>query len=237
MWADDTQLTAPPGPPPSPKFEGVLGGRVDTIDNLNQDARPFLPYDPVIVEVGAYEGAGTAGLAEAYPYARIFACEPNPRAFAVLAERVRAFPHVRTVASAFGSWSGPATLSLGRGDQDREASLVPTGGPCARSVNVACRTLDEWCAHERIARVHFLRLDAGGLELQILQRARGVLARSLVVVTRTHLRPPSSAVVSYRTLRPFLEWAGFELVSHWYEDGREGEATFVRRDLYDSLFR
>jgi hypothetical protein len=31
--------------------------------------------------------------------------------------------------------------------------------------------------------------------------------------------------------------AGFELLSHWYEEGLRGEATFVRKVLYDSLFR
>jgi FkbM family methyltransferase len=223
------------------RFEGVLGEPVSTIENLNQNAQAFLPYNPTIVEIGAHEGAGTIALAAAYPYGRIYACEPNPRAFAVLDERVRGLAHVVAVNLAFGTATGDATLHVGPGEDDRHASLLPSGqaSPAPRErdgVAVSAATVDGWCAHRGVARVEFLRLDAGGCELQILQRARRALESTLVVVTKTYGHPPRPGVVSYPILRLFLEVAGFTLLSHWYEEGRQGEATFVDKILYDSVF-
>jgi FkbM family methyltransferase len=223
------------------RFEGLLGEPVSTIENLNQNAKAFLPYNPTIVEVGAFEGAGTVGLARAYPYARIYACEPNPRAFAVLDERVRDLPQVAAVNLAFGSATGEATLYVGSADEDRHASLLPPGlashGPSQRGgVRVSSTTVDEWCTRQGLERVEFLRLDAGGCELQILQRSRTVLEGTLVVVTKTYGQPPRPGVVSYPILRLFLEMAGFALLSHWYAEGGQGEATFISKVIYDALF-
>jgi FkbM family methyltransferase len=222
------------------QFEGLLEGPVTAIDNLNHNAAAFLPYNPTIVEIGAYEGAGTVGLAVAHPYATIFACEPNTRVFGTLVERVRAFPHVIPINMAFGNATREAILYLA--DDDRDASLLPlrrpsgAGGEDAR-VRVRSTTLDDWCLERGLTSVQFLRLDAGGFELQILQRARAVLKSTLVVVTKTHFARPRTSIASYRLLRTFLEMAGFELLCHWYEEGRQGEATFVQRVLYDSVFR
>ena len=224
------------------RFEGVLGAPVANISNLNHNAQAFLPYNPTIVEIGAYEGAGTVGLAQTYPHARIFACEPNPRAFAVLDERLRPYPHVSPINLAFGTSNGAATLYLGSLADDRHASLLPPRRrPGDRrdhaAISVPSMTLDDWRRHQGLGRVEFLRLDAGGFELQILQRSPDVLKTALVIVTRTHFRKPSASVVSYGILKVFLEMSGFELLSHWYEEGLQGEATFVRRALYDSIFR
>ncbi len=226
---------------PSIKWEGVLGGPVADVENVNAHARSFLPYNPTIVEIGAYEGAGTMGLAQAHPYARIVACEPNPRAFAVLAERARAFPHVVPANVAIGTSNGVATLHVGAGDDERSASLLPPIRHDERSapatVEVPVMVLDDWCAGQGIERVHFLRVDAGGFELQILMRSPRILATAVVVVAKTYFYKPSPSVISSRTLRLFLEMSGFEMAAHVYRDGDRGEATFVRRIVYDSVFR
>ena len=183
----------------------------------------------------------TVALAGGYPHGRIYACEPNPRAFAVLEERVRDLPHVAAVDLAFANATGEATLYLGSADEDRHASLLPSGlispGPRERiGVRVASITVDDWCARDGPARIEFLRLDAGGFELQILQHARRVLESTLVVVTKTHAQPPRPGVVSYPILRLFMEMAGFALLSHWYAEGGQGEATFISKVLYEALF-
>jgi FkbM family methyltransferase len=222
------------------RFEGVLGEPVSTIDNLNYNARAFLPYNPTIVEVGAHEGTGTIGLAQAYPHARIYACEPNPRAFAALEARLRPFPQVVAVEMAFGTSTGDATLHLGRADRDASLLSPRELSPPAQqhsSVRVSSITLDDWCECNKLHRIDFLRVDAGGFELQVLQHGRRVLETALVVVTTTYWDEPRQGVISYPILKLFLEMAGFELLSHWYEEGLRGEATFVRKVLYDSLFR
>jgi FkbM family methyltransferase len=222
------------------RFDGVLGEPVLVIDNLNQNAQAFLPYNPTLIEIGAHEGNGTMDLARTYPYGRIYAFEPNPRAFAVLSERVYGQGHVLAINLALATAEGEATLHLPSGGGDRDGSLLaprPSGDGAGAGIRVSCATVDEWCRQRGLARVEFLRLDAGGFELQILQHSRKVLETTLVVVTRTYHHKPRAGIVSYPILRLFLEMAGFELLSHWYEEGVEGEAVFLRRTLYDSLFR
>ncbi len=227
---------------PSFKFEGILGAPVPNINNLNHHAHAFLPYNPTIIEVGAYEGAGTVGLAETYRHARLFACEPNPRAFAVLEQRVATCRHATAVNVAVGTSNGIAKLYVQSAHDEMSASLLPPrknpddllDHP---TVSVSVVVLDDWCRRQGLARVEFLRLDAGGLELQILQSSPQTLKTALVVVTRTHFDRPSTSVISYGVLKFFMEMMGFELLSHWYREGFQGEATFVRKPLYDSIFR
>jgi FkbM family methyltransferase len=237
MSATVTLPTAAQGPL---RFEGVLGGPVDVIDNLNANAHAFLPYNPTIVEIGAHEGAGTMVLAQTYPYGSIYAFEPNPRAFAMLERRAADHPHVVAVNLALGTTTNEVALYLGA-EAGRNASLlsprrVPGGGE-APAVRVACTTVDEWCLRSGVVGIDFLRVDAGGYELQILASARRMLERALVVVTRTHRHRPRAGIVTFPVMRLFLEMSGFELLSHSYEEGREGEAVFVRQALYDSVFR
>lgn len=224
------------------KVEGTLGTPVRDINNLNQYAQAFLPYNPTIVEIGAHEGAGTVSLAETYRYGRIFACEPNPRPFAALAARLRTYPHARAVQAAIGAANGAGTLWVPPAAQAASASLLPPqraadGGCRHRAIPVTVMTLDDWCRRHALSRVEFLRLDAGGFELQILQHASRTLGTALVVVTRTSVGRPGPGTISFPVLRLFLEMSGFELLSHWYQEGAHGEATFVRKVLYDSVFR
>lgn len=225
------------------KFEGLLGAPLTQINNLNQQAPSFLPYNPTIVEVGAYDGTGTVSLAHAYRYGRIFAFEPNPRAFDVLAQRLEGQAHVTAVPVAIGPSNGTATLHIPAGTDDVSASLLQHGGRAAngssdtRPVRVPVVVLDDWCGQQGLTRVHFLRLDAGGIEMRILQSSPRILSTALVVVSKTYLGRSNAAVISFPLLKQYLEREGFELLSHWYEEGAQGEATFVRRILYDSIFR
>ena len=59
----------------------------------------------------------------------------------------------------------------------------------------------------------------------------------LLKFCKTNFSPFRMGTTQYADLKNFLEQQGFELLSHWYREGIQGEATFVRKHLYDSLFR
>jgi hypothetical protein len=44
------------------KLEGILGNIAENIQNMNNNTLAFLPYNPIIVAIGAFEGAGTVAL-------------------------------------------------------------------------------------------------------------------------------------------------------------------------------
>jgi FkbM family methyltransferase len=213
------------------KFEGVLGNAVENIQNMNSNAQAFLPYNPVIVEIGAFEGAGTLGLGSIYPYGTIFAFEPHLIAYDHLVEKTHSLKNVSVVHSAVSSWNGIATL-YGNGPS---ASLLPQNSESG--VDVPIVVLDDWCRQHGIDHIDFLRLDAGGLEWQIVESSPDILKGVIVIVTKTYMNPPQASIPSYPILKKRLENEGFELLSHWYQEGKEGEATFIRKCMYDSLFR
>ncbi len=213
------------------KFEGVLGNAVENIQNMNTNAQAFLPYNPVIVEIGAFEGTGTFSLGSAYPYGTIFAFEPHPLAYAHLVEKTHSLKNISVFQLAVSTWNGTAML-YGNGST---ASLLPKTGKSR--VDVPVVVLDDWCRHQGINHIDFLRLDAGGLEWQIVESSPKILKEIIVIVIKTYMNPPQSSIPSYPILKKRLENEGFELLSHWYQEGKEGEATFIRKYMYDSLFR
>ncbi|MEI8365851.1 MAG: FkbM family methyltransferase [Parachlamydiaceae bacterium] len=216
---------------PQFKFEGYFGNPTDNIQNMNSAGVAFMPYNPVIIEVGAHAGAGTRNLASTYPYGKIFAFEPNPTAYSYLVENTQSIQHVFPVQLAVNTYSGSATLW----GSDAKASLLPPENE-ESAITVPCVVLDEWCATQGISHVDFLRLDAGGIEWQILQSSPVVLGVVSVIGIKTHLSPSFRSVVSFRLLKMLVEDQGFELLSHRYVEGKEGEAIFVRKCLYDSIF-
>jgi tRNA G46 methylase TrmB len=94
---------------------------VTDLNNMNAYAKAFTPYNPIIVEIGAYEGEGTITLAQSYPYGKIFAFEPNPRGYSLLVETTQSLKNVSAINLAINTSNGAARLW---GDT-RRASLFP----------------------------------------------------------------------------------------------------------------
>lgn len=213
------------------KFEGILGSAVENIQNMNSYAHSFLPYNPIIVEIGAFEGAGTISLSSTYPYGTVFAFEPHPIAYGHLIENTRSLKNVVVIHSAVSTQNRTKKL-YGNGPT---ASLIPQKQKT--QVGVPVVILDDWCKNLGIDHIDFLRLDAGGLEWPIIESSPNILKTVIVIVTKTNMDSAQSLVLPYSILKTQLENKGFELLSHWYQEGKEGEATFVRKYMYNSIFR
>ena len=58
------------------RFEGTQKSASNSIEN---QVPPFLPYNPIVIEVGAREGRGTVQLAYAFRYGKIYSVEANSK--------------------------------------------------------------------------------------------------------------------------------------------------------------
>lgn len=212
------------------KFEGILGKPVEQINNMNAQAQLFMPYNPVIVEIGAFKGLGTAKLAETYPYGKIFAFEPHPESYAILKQNMQAYPQVSAINLAVSDSDGFRDLW----GVAEKASLLrkKKGNP----IRVCSVVLNEWCKNNNVDHIDCLRLDTGGLEFSILKSSPEILQTVLVIIIKTYIAPVHKSILSYPYLKAFLEEQGFSLISHWYEEHKEGEAVFIRKNIYDALF-
>lgn len=233
------------------KFEGIFGQPQEEISNLIANVHYFIPYNPVIVEVGGYEGEHTRHLAEAHPDGRVIVFEPNPRAFQSLLGNTAELTNVTAVNCALSTYEGIAKLHLNHGVYCNDPSLEKWSSllegfclgtdrfNCFRgpTIEVPCVVLDEWCKSHEIDHIDFLQLDVEGFELQILKSSPEILKTVQVLHTKTNLSQFRRETTSFRQLWAFLEANGFTLLSHWYREGLQGEATFVQTKIYDSIFR
>lgn len=234
-----------------PKFEGIFGEPVAEISNLIVNVGYFLPYNPIVAEVGGYEGGNTRHVATMYPQGQVLVFEPNPRAFEQLLANTRDLKNVTAVNSALSTYNGLARLNINHGvycndfQLEKWSSLLESfcfgsdyfncfKGP---SIEVPCIILDDWCKEHHIDHIDFLHLDTEGFELQILKSSPEILKTVIVIHTKTNHTQFRKETTQYRELRAFLEGCDFVLFSHWYLEGLQGEATFIQKKIYDAIFR
>lgn len=225
------------------RFEGGFSGwehkRLDLVAQ-------FLPANPVILQAGGHYGTETIRLAQRWPKGRVFALEPNPHAFEILCANIGLMPNVQLFELALGESSGVFPFYICHGStgdntafehassllRPSQAMAVHYQGPC---IDVACCTLSQWCDQNHLDHLDLMCLDLQGAELQVLKGSPQVLRDLRGLIVHTNFFPFREGTTQYSELRTFLDRNGFHLVAHWYRDGLDGEAIFLKEDLlYDA---
>lgn len=206
----------------------------------------FLPYNPVIIEAGAYCGDQTIYAARVWPHSKlIVAFEPNPRAFAELQRKVDGaqLSQVKTYNLALQSYNGTTDLYLCRGPNgndrswEHESSLLPpSNGWQGSQVEVPCVILDDWCQQNQIDHIDILRLELEGFELQVLQSSPHILKNTKIIILPSFFRAYREGTVNYFALKDLLTRSQFVPLAHWYEPSERGLAVYVSQELYDAYF-
>lgn len=132
-----------------------------------------------VLDIGAHHGLYTLLSAKRVGRrGRVIAFEPSPRECRRLAKHVRVnrCGNVEVEACALGNERGEADLFLVDGFRDWGNSLRPPAVPePTQQVRVAVRRLDDVLAERGIERVDFIKLDAEGGELGVLEGAKRLL--------------------------------------------------------------
>lgn len=199
----------------------------------------FIPKNPIIIQAGGYYGDETKDLAEYWPLGKIISFEPNPNAFEILTTKTSYLENVYTYNFALNSYSGTAPFYICYGSSGNSelyehvsSLLAPSDqmrvhyyGPV---IDVNCVTMDDWCRENLISHVDLLCLDVRGSELQVLVNSPYILRTVKCIYVHTNLFPFRINMTTYPDLKKFLERSGFVLLSHWYREGLEGDAIFIR---------
>lgn len=169
------------------------------------------PGDQVI-EVGAHVGAMTVALAKRVgPAGRLFAFEPQPRMFGLLAANLAAngLDHVRAINALVGAtegWralppvpTGPANLGA--------VSFVGQPTVAAGPDAVPQVTLDGWGAG--LDRLRLIKIDVEGMEAEVLAGARGLVRR-----LRPVIQAECTTAAGFDALAAFADAEGYDL--HWH---------------------
>jgi len=149
-----------------------------------------LPEDGVVVDVGANSGILTLQLAQAVPEGRVFAFEPTHYALTRLKRNLELnpelSPRVETVqafvSSASAARPGLSAYASWRVDRGSSGTHPLHGGTHKPADEIGAVSLDDFAAERGLHRVHFIKIDTDGHELEVLRGARGLLARHKPVV-------------------------------------------------------
>ncbi|HKW56449.1 MAG TPA: FkbM family methyltransferase [Candidatus Acidoferrum sp.] len=202
--------------------------------------RRFLRPGMTVVDIGAHHGLYTLLASKCVGRkGRVIAFEPSPREFARLAQHVRfnRCSNVTLQQCALGDHCGEADLFQVDGFRDWGNSLRRPDVPePTRTLRVPLRTLDHFVAAGGIARVDFIKLDAEGAELSVLEGARSLL--------QSALRPVILAEVEDRRTRPW-GYAAREIIHclaawnyRWLALSESGALypALLNEDSYDGNF-
>ncbi len=222
------------------EFEGV--SEIYNIRNLRVLAK-FLSQNPIIIEAGAYQGRDTRKIAQKFTSGTVYAFEPLKTAFPKLCEAVAQYKNVICLNQALDKFSGVKNFYLCHGTYGQSpifefhSSLLPPTqameihllGPIEM---VSCVSLLDFCEKEKIQKIDLLWLSTEGNERQILEGASHLLSNTSLVYIRTQLFKSRSTMTLFRNLKKFMEKNGFILLSHFFLPNINGDALFVKKELF-----
>lgn len=137
----------------------------------------------VIFDVGANVGQTASDLVRYFPKAQIYCFEPVSSTFDILASKFGTQTNVRCVRQALGSRKGSREIELHENSELN--SLMPQGGgrdgdlTGAREL-IEVGTLDDFCDGESIDAIDALKMDAQGMELDIINGGCAMLRKNAV---------------------------------------------------------
>jgi FkbM family methyltransferase len=166
-----------------------------------------------VLDIGAHHGLYTLLMSKRVGRSgRVIAFEPSPRECRRLAKHVRVNRrnNVEIESCALGNSGGDTDLFVVDGSRDWGNSLRPPAVPePTRRVRVRLRKLDDLLAVRGLEKVDFIKLDAEGGELAVLQGARKLL--------QTAPRPAILAEVEDIRTRPwgYAAHCILQLLAQW----------------------
>lgn len=195
-------------------------------------------YRRIWIDVGAHEGETTFPFAAADSSLLVYAFEPNLRAASRVMGRLRNYV---VLPIAIAGQDGSAELQLNAYEQS--SSLLPADEAGVRqwvteqefkvvgSVTVPTMRLDTFMNQAGLAAVDYLKVDAQGLDLEVVksagERLRDVAKVQLEATAVSYRQyegaPGKALIVEYMRSMGF-RLAGEELQSH----GQEANLTFLR---------
>ncbi|MES2200122.1 MAG: hypothetical protein V4489_08155 [Chlamydiota bacterium] len=95
---------------------------------------------------------------------------------------------------------------------------------------------DDLCRYNSIEQVDLIRWDIKELGPSFIKLSSKITETASMLSIKTYGNAKKEKNPKFINLLRRLECNGFRLVSHCYKEGGEGEAIFVKKEIYDALF-
>lgn len=113
-------------------------------------------------------------------------------------------------------------------------SLYPKGNLIVLSLPV---NLDDLCTKNAIEQVDVIRWDAKQVDTAFLKLSSKIMGTASLLSIRTCDNGKKGKNSKFINLQRRLEDRGFCLMSHYYKEGGSGEAIFIKKEIYDAIYR
>lgn len=203
------------------------------IDMLNET----LSSNPVIVEVGSFNGKDTYRLASSFPNASVFGFEPVPELYSVAVRRCLNKGNVKILQLAVSDSTGWKSLSISGGTSRASSSILDPGpiGKYFRGIKfeaddkicVASVTLADWISNSSLEKIDLLWIDVQGAEGLVLHGLEEKLDIVDMIYSEVNFEESYSGSVLFDEIESYLVTRGFTLRNVW-RDGPSGDALFQR---------
>ncbi len=202
----------------------------------------FIPETSTVLEVGAFDGSDSVTLAKRWPRGNIISFEANPLQFRKYQERVQGLSNTLGQNLAVNTYNGNVKFYVcwGTGGKDpvfeRASSLLEPSesmkihymGP---EITLPCVVFDDWCRDNSVSEVDFMWVNLEGFEKQFITSSPNILKTVKVIYTKTNFYNFRKGTTQFSDLHAFLQNQGFRMIAHWYHEGLQGDAIFVRNSI------
>jgi FkbM family methyltransferase len=144
---------------------------------------------PILFDVGANTGEYSLELAFLFPKSKIFAFEPLESAFLKAQSQLSGFNNVEVLPLALGSEKGLKEIFVYRNDPiSQHASLFKNvledihKNNQIISQSIELDTLGSFCSSRGIEKIHFLKIDTEGFEMEVLKGASSLITNNLIEI-------------------------------------------------------
>jgi FkbM family methyltransferase len=192
-------------------------------------------------DVGANVGKTSESALAIFKNAKVFAFEPHPQSFSQLQARLANNARFSAYNTACGNDTG--TVALHQYPSSLINSLVSDAqfavryGLAAKSMEVPCVTLDDFCNQHRIHDIDVLKIDTEGYDLKVLLGAQKILSAGNIRFVYTEfndmLPKPGTTGGALVPIAEFIAPFGFRFVAAYTDFiNLEGEMFTVANALF-----
>ena len=142
-----------------------------------------------IFDVGANVGKYSLLLHEVFPFAKVYAFEPNPVAYKTLLEKVTSIKNITPFCVGLGPGLSKMEIYTYKNDKASEHASVIRDvmvdlhhSDDVENYRVDIIDLDSFCNNNSIKKIHFLKIDTEGYELEVLKGAANFIKHNLIEV-------------------------------------------------------
>lgn len=158
----------------------------------------------IVIDCGSFVGGFSLSAADRAR--QIYAFEPSPMNFTALTLNTRDMPNIEPIQ--MGLYNKTTSMSMNMSSTRVDDSLLSPDNDegTGRTTQISLTTLDEWAAEKSIESIDFVKLEAEGVENEVLEGIRKVRVRKFAV----DCSPERDGQSNLNEIRGVLESRGYE---------------------------